>query len=213
MKILYMLKTEVFVWKAFSFPSTISAFPPFLSFCFLPPSFHRLTAVSGSSAEQPVPRGPASLPGRVMYEWLALTSLQAQRQSNSVLSGSLFLVLSLSASPRFLLNHLSPLPFSLPRFSPSPFPYLAHQFSVLWLMVKMFFVSPFWSFLFSSKAAASPSFFYLFLSHRQTNTQRHDMFEVSRQAASQLLSPVKHRLIPIQLHLSGSTLFLDNVVS
>lgn len=50
--------------------------------------------------------------GRVMYEWLALTSLQAQRHSNSALPGLLFLVLSLSASPLFLLllssiNHLS----------------------------------------------------------------------------------------------------------
>lgn len=85
----------------------VFVFPFLPHFCFLPPSFRCLIAVSGSSAEQAVPRGPASLPGRVMYEWLALTSLQAQRHSNSVLPGLLFLVLSLSASPLFLL--LSPI--------------------------------------------------------------------------------------------------------
>lgn len=90
----------------------ICALPIFCSFGFLPPSFYRFIAVSVSSAEQLMPRGPASLSGRVMYVWLALTSLQAQRHSNSVLPVLLFLMLSLSASASFLLIfplHYSPL--------------------------------------------------------------------------------------------------------
>ena len=78
-------------------------------------------AVSGSSAEQALPRGPASLSGRVMYEWLALTSLQAQRHSNSVLPGSLFLVLSLCASPLFSYPLLITTLFSSSSFTVSSF--------------------------------------------------------------------------------------------
>lgn len=83
----------------------------FCLLCFPPPDCHRLTAVSGPCAVQP--RGPASLPGRVMYDWLALTSPRAQRHSNSVLPGLCFLVLSLSASPLFLLLLYPPLITSL----------------------------------------------------------------------------------------------------
>lgn len=43
------------------------------SFCFMPPS---CIASLSLGPEQPGPR-PRPLPGRVMYEWLALTSLQA----------------------------------------------------------------------------------------------------------------------------------------
>lgn len=60
--------------------------------CFLPPSMHCLFSEAGG--EQAVPLGPASLPGRVMYEWLALTSLQPRRHGSSALPGLLFLIFS-----------------------------------------------------------------------------------------------------------------------
>lgn len=172
----------------------ICALPPFCSFCFLPHGFYRLIAVSGSSAEHSMPRGPASLPGRVMYEWLALTSLQARRHSNSVLPGLLFLVLSLSGSPLVLLY--PPLitslffPFLLlclllcDGFTVSPFPAsttfscpsfviaLAHVKTCLSSSSTLLLRPPsFWSFLFSSKAAPSPSFVYLFLSQTYKYTE------------------------------------------
>ncbi len=227
-----------------SFVSLISIFalPPFCSFCFLPPNFHRLIAVSGSSALQPVPRDPASLPGRVMYEWLALTSLQAQRHSHSVLPGLLFLALSFfpsvplpySFSSLSSINHLSlrllSLPVSLPLWyllcftaspSPHPFLYLVYHFPSLWLMLKRTLASllcppslvsshPFMSFLFSSKAASSLPFFYLFLSLTYKYTEG---WHVWGKQTSSFFSHVIYRLIPIQLHLSRSTLFLDNAVS
>lgn len=206
--------------------------PSRLLFCFLcfPLSdCHRLTAASGPCAVQPC--GPASLPSRVMYDWLALTSPRAQRHSNSVLPGLCFLVLSLGASPLFLLLLYPPLITSLFYrflflcaiycFPPSPhqFLYLVHHFSLPLALIKTY------SCLSSLSTLAPLEFFYsrlklhpllrfsIYSARRHTNIPRHDMFEVGRQAASQPSSHVKCRLIPIQLHLSRSTLFLDNRVS
>lgn len=120
--VLLVLLVSFSLFLSFISQTSFFALPPFCSLCFLPPDFHRLIAISGSSALQPFPRDPASLPGRVMYEWLALTSLQAHRHSHSVLPGLLFLALSFFPSVplpySFLslssINHLSLLLLSLP---------------------------------------------------------------------------------------------------
>lgn len=168
---------------------------------------------SGSAASLHRSRRPFL--GRVMSKWLDLTSLQAQRHSNSLLPGSL---LSLGASPLLFVSctassYTPPLFFFLPFLPLSLCVFILSSFALPHLMLfPLYFVlpsalsSPFWSFLFSSKAALCPLrvffiFFYLF---PNTNTGRHSVFEVSRQKAV---------FIPIQLHLSRSTLFLDNTVS
>lgn len=92
----------LFLFVFHFFPPTVFASPSLCSLHFLPPNFHHLIPVTGSSAEQCCAPWPRLFFGRVMYEWLALTSLQAQRHSNSVLPGLLFLVLSFTASPSFL---------------------------------------------------------------------------------------------------------------
>lgn len=99
---LHLSSLFFYICLSFIFFPTVFASPSPCSLHFLPPNFHHLIPVTGSSAEQCCATWPRLFFGRVMYEWLALTSLQAQRHSNSVLPGLLFLVLSFTASPSFL---------------------------------------------------------------------------------------------------------------
>lgn len=199
---------SLFLWLLF-----LHCLPSVLSIPCLPTFIASLLSL-GSVQCSLFSRGPASLPGRVMYEWLALTSLHAQRHSNSVLpgfalSGAFSQCLSLISSPPypplitslffcfsftclFLSGILSVLLFPLLHFFILSFIFhcsgLCTLCFVSLLCPPSSLFSPFWSFLFSSKAASSPPFFPLFYSScRHTNIQKHDMFEPSRQAASQPL--------------------------
>lgn len=162
-------------------------------------------------AAAPLPPPPPFL-GRVMSKWLDLTSLQVQRHSTHCSQARFFLSVPLPPlpPPLCLLHCLLLLIFffaispciSMCVFILSSFTLPLFMFLPLYFVLPSALSSPFWSFLSSSEAALCPLRFFILFPN--TNTGRRSVFEVSRQKAE---------LIPIQLHLSRSTLFLDNTVS